>query len=524
VKKDSIKKRRQKMSEDNLPMLNREYLESELMGTELADFSAEILDYPEKVVQIGEGNFLRAFVDWMFHTMNKKGIFKGRAVVVQPIAEGRVANLNQQDGLYTLYLRGIENGKEVNKKEIMTAISRGLNSYTEWEQFLKLAEDPAVEFVVSNTTEAGISYNETDQLTDTPPESYPGKLTAYLYRRYQSFNGDPGKGMVIIPVELIDRNGDNLKRIILQLAEDWNLEAEFSSWIKESNHFLNTLVDRIVTGYPFNEIDKLEKELAYHDQNLDTGEIFHLWVIEGDESLKEKLPFHKAGLNVKWVDDLTPYRTTKVRILNGAHTSTVPVSYLAGIDLVRDAVNDELVGEFIKQAVFEDIIPTLAADPAELDDFAHKIFERFKNPYIDHKWLDISLNSTSKFKTRVLPSLVQHIEQLSKVPVRLSFSLAALITFYQGTELEDGKLVAYRGEDKYLIRDDKPALEYFAQLWSKFKAAEITLAELGRDVLANQDFWDRDLNQLPGLTESVVSNLKMIKKAGMKASLEKLIK
>jgi tagaturonate reductase len=512
------------MSEKNLPMLNLKYLKSELLGTELAEFPAEILDYPEKVVQIGEGNFLRAFVDWMFHTMNKKGHFKGRTVVVQPIREGRISNLNEQDGLYTLFLRGIENGEEVNKKEIMTAISRGIESYDQWEEFLKLAENPEIEFVVSNTTEAGIAYNEDDKLTDTPPESYPAKLAAYLYRRYQTFNGAQDKGMVIIPVELIDRNGDNLKSIILKLAEDWKLEAGFSEWIKESNHFLNTLVDRIVTGYPFNEIDELEAELGYHDQNLDTGEIFHLWVIEGDKSLKEKLPFHKAGLNVKWVDDLTPYRTTKVRILNGAHTSTVPVSYLAGIDLVRDAVNDELVGEFIKQAVFEDIIPTLDADEAELEDFASKIFERFKNPYIDHKWLDISLNSTSKFKTRVLPSLVQHIEEYDKVPERLSFALAALIHFYHGTELEEGKLVAFRGEEKYLIRDDKDALKYFADLWCRFEDEEIDLAELGRNVLANQDFWGRDLNQLPGLTDSLNNNLEIIKKEGMKTSLEKLIK
>ncbi|MFW5735813.1 MAG: tagaturonate reductase, partial [Halanaerobium sp.] len=246
--------------------------------------------------------------------------------------------------------------------------------------------------------------------------------------------------------------------------------------------------------------------------------------IEGDKSLKEKLPFQKAGLNVKWVDDLTPYRTTKVRILNGAHTSTVPVSYLAGIDLVRDAVNDDLVGEFIKQAVFEDIIPTLDADEEELEDFASKIFERFKNPYIDHKWLDISLNSTSKFKTRVLPSLVQYIEKYDKVPQRLSFALASLIHFYHGTELEEGKLAAYRNGEKYLIRDDQDALQYFADLWSGYEAEDIDLAELGAEVLANKNFWDRDLNQLPGLTDSLVSKLKMIEKEGMQKSLENLIK
>ncbi len=512
------------MSQEKLPMLNRNLLEDRLLGTELAEYSSEILDYPERVVQIGEGNFLRAFVDWMFHEMNKKGIFKGTAVVVQPIREGRVSNLNEQDGLYTLYLRGIENGEEVNRKEIITSVSRGLESYKQWEEVLELAENPEIDIVFSNTTEAGISYNEDDKLTDAPPESYPGKLAAYLHRRYQTFEGAEDKGMVIVPVELIDRNGDNLKKIILKLADDWNLEAGFKEWIESSNHFLNTLVDRIVTGYPFNEIEKLESELGYHDQNLDTGEIFHLWVIEGDESLKEKLPFHKAGLNVKWVDDLTPYRTTKVRILNGAHTSTVPVSYLAGIDLVRDAVNDDLVGEFINQAVFKDIIPTLDADEEELHDFASNIFERFKNPYIDHKWLDISLNSTSKFKTRVLPSLVQHIEKLGKVPERLTFSLAALMIFYKGTEIEEAKLKAYRYGEEYLIRDDREALEYFLELWSRYEDNEIELSELAEDVLANKDFWDRDLNELPGLKESVISHLKVIKEEGLKSGLKKIIK
>ncbi|MCC3144066.1 tagaturonate reductase [Halanaerobium sp. Z-7514] len=510
------------MAKKDLKMLNREFLEKQLLGSELANFPAEILDYPEKVLQFGEGNFLRAFVDWMFHKMNKKGIFKGRAVVIQPIRKGRISNLNEQDGLYTLYLRGIEAGEEVNKKEIMTAISRGLEAYSQWDKVLKLAEKEEIEIVVSNTTEAGISYNPDDKLEASPPESFPAKLAAYLYRRYEYFNGDPEKGMIILPVELIDRNGDNLKRIILKLADDWGLESEFKQWIKKSNHFLNTLVDRIVTGYPFNEIDDLEAELGYHDQNLDTGEIFHLWVIEGDESLKAKVPFHKADLNVKWVDDLSPYRTTKVRILNGAHTSTVPVAYLSGIDLVRDAVNDQLLGEFIKKAVFNDIIPTLRADQAELEDFANKIFERFKNPYIDHKWLDISLNSTSKFKTRVLPSIVEHIEKLNKTPEYLIFSLAALIAFYKGTEIEASELKAYREGKEYLIKDDQEALEFFAELWSKYENEKIELADLLNSVLAAKELWGRDLTELANLEASAFKQLKTIEKEGMKAALKKL--
>ncbi len=512
------------MSKANLPKLNKEYLNKELLGTELADYSAEIMEYPERVIQFGEGNFLRAFVDWMFHQMNKEGVFKGRTVIVQPIPQGRVSNLNEQDSLYTLLLRGMENGEVIDKREIMTGVSRGLEAYTQWDEVLKLAENPTIEFVFSNTTEAGIVYSADDKLDDAPPSSYPGKLAAYLYHRYQHFNGDKEKGMLIVPVELIDRNGDKLKEIILRLADDWDLPVDFKKWIEEDNTFVNTLVDRIVTGYPFKEIDTLEEELGYHDENLDTGEIFHLWIIEGDQSLKEKLPFHKVGLNVKWVDDMTPYRSRKVRILNGAHTSTVPVSYLSGIDLVRGAVNDELLGDFIKKVLFEDIIPTLDFDSDELKSFAGKILERFKNPYIDHKWLDISLNSTSKFKTRVLPSLVKYIEEYDKLPEKLVFSLASLITFYNGTEIRDKQLVAYRDNQEYLIKDDIGALEFFADIWGKYKNNDITIEELAKEVLANQNFWKRDLNELPGLTEGLIVYLNQIEEDGVKKSLKNLLR
>ncbi len=511
------------MANDKLPMLNKKLLKEKLLGTELADYSKDILDQPEKVIQFGEGNFLRAFVEWMFHQMNKENVFNGSVVVVQPISTGRVCNLNEQDGLYTLYLRGREQGKTVNKKEIITSISRGVNSYSQWDEVLKCAENPEIEFLISNTTEAGIAYHPEDKLEDTPPDSYPGKVTAYLYHRYQTFNGDSEKGMILIPCELIDRNGDNLKKIVIKLADDWGLPAGFVDWVKEHNVFLNTLVDRIVTGYPFNEVEELEKELGYHDQNLDTGEIFHLWIIEGDEGLKEKLPFHKVGLNVKWVEDMTPYRTRKVRILNGAHTSTVPVSFLANVDLVRDAVNDKLLNSFIRRTVFEEIIPTLNFDEDELKDFAEKIFDRFNNPFIDHKWLDISLNSTSKFKTRVLPSLKGYIEDTGEVPSNLSYSLAALIAFYKGTEIEDNNLVAYRGDKTYKIMDDLEALEFFKDVWTKQGKGEINLGVLVKEVLAHQDFWKEDLNQLPGLKDKVTGYLEEILDKGMQDSLQDLM-
>jgi tagaturonate reductase len=505
------------------PALNRRLLEDKLIETEVANYHRELLDYPEKVIQFGEGNFLRAFVEWMFHNMNKQGLFKGRVVVVQPIPQGRVANLNEQDGLYTLILRGLQGGKLIDKKEIIPTISRGLEAYSQWEEVLKCAENPEIEYLISNTTEAGISYNPEEQLNDTPPASFPGKVTVYLYRRYQYFKGDPTKGMVIIPCELIDRNGDNLKRIVLRLAREWGLPQGFIDWINNANYFLNTLVDRIVTGYPFNEVENIEKELGYRDQNLNTGEIFHLWVIEGDKSLSKCLPFTEVGLNVKWVDDLTPYRTRKVRILNGAHTSSYALSYLSGIDLVRDAVKDEIVGEFMRETIFEEIIPTLDLDTEELKDFAMDVLERFKNPFIAHKWQDIALNATSKFKARVLPSLQEYIKKEGVIPKNLAFSLATMIAFYQGTEIRDNKLVGHRKGREYLVSDDLSALEFFRKLWKDYDAGKSDPITLARQVLANTDFWGEDLNNVSGLAVKVGAYLQGILSEGMGKSVEKLV-
>src|SRR5690554_4150992 len=407
-----------------LKQINREVLGDRLMGTELADYSAEILNYPERVVQFGEGNFLRAFVDWLFHQLNKKGYFKGRTVVVQPIPPGRVSNLKQQDNLYTLLLRGIQEGEIINRREIISSISRGLEAYTEWDEVLKLAENPDIEFVVSNTTEAGIVYSADDQPDDSPPDSFPGKLTVYLYHRYQFFNGDSSKGMIIIPVELIENNGERLREIILKLAERWNLPGEFKNWIKEDNIFLNTLVDRIVTGYPENEVDELEAELGYHDENIVAGEIFHLWVIEGDKKLKEKLPFHKIGLNVKWVNELRPYRQRKVRILNGVHTSTVPVAYLAGINLVRDAVEDPCLGKYMERVVFDNIIPSMN-NGGELNDFAQKVLERFRNPFRSEE-------HTSELQSRphlVCRLLLEKKKKNTKTAIITSFKRSKMISF-----------------------------------------------------------------------------------------------
>lgn len=480
-------------------------------------------DLPERVIQFGEGNFLRAFVDWMFHQMNKQNLFNGRVVVVQPIAQGLVDRLNEQDGLYTLILRGLKDGKPTELKEIISSISRGINPYTQWDEYLKCAENPDIEFVISNTTEAGISYDKNDSLDKKPPISYPGKLTAYLYHRFNHFKGDQTKGMVIIPCELIDRNGDNLKKIILQLSDDWSLPEEFKKWIKDNNIFLNTLVDRVVTGYPKDEIEDILNYLGYEDGLVDTGELFHLWVIEGPKELSERLPFTKAGLNVLWTDDMAPYRTRKVRILNGAHTSSVPAAFLYGLETVGEMMDHEVLGKFARQVIYDEIIPSINLDKNMLTEFADSVVERFQNPYIKHYLISILLNSSSKFKTRVLPSIIEYQQLYSKLPEKLTFSLAALISVYKDGKVEGSEMKARRDKGEFIMKDDLWALEFFEKTWSEFDGSKEAAKKVAETVLANSKMWEQDLNNIDGLTDKVADYLYQITNDGIKATVERLV-
>ncbi|MDQ3278113.1 MAG: tagaturonate reductase, partial [Bacteroidota bacterium] len=348
-------------------------------------------EYPEKVLQFGEGNFLSCFVDWMFHRLNRAGAFNGSVVAVQPIERGMVDLLNAQDGLYTVYLRGLKAGQPESTHETVDVISRGINPYTEFAAYLQTAENPDMRYVVSNTTEAGITYSETDMPTDAPPASFPAKLAVWLHHRFTTFNGDNTKGVHIIPCELIEKNADNLKRVLLQLSERWGYEEQFTDWLQTACTFSNTLVDRIVPGYPATRMEEITKELGYEDKQVVEGEPFHLWVIEAPESLQQELPFPSIGLDVLYVPDITPYRTRKVRILNGAHTTLVPVAYLYGIDTVREAVEDAVIGKFLRSAIFEEIIPTLDLPKEELEQFAAEVIDRFRNPYIKHQLLSIAL-------------------------------------------------------------------------------------------------------------------------------------
>ncbi len=476
-------------------------------------------NYPEKVLQFGEGNFLRAFVDWMIDKANRDGIYRGSIVLCQPIAQGLKDMINAQDGVYTLAMRGAENGQPVENIEVITSVSRCINPYENYEDLMEIARSADLEVVVSNTTEAGIAYHEGDRLTDRPPVSFPAKVTAFLYERYKAFNGDPRKGLLFLPVELIDNNGAELKRIVLKYAEEWELGQEFTEWVNTANEFTSTLVDRIVTGYPRDEISYFEEKLGYKDNIIDTSELFNLWVIEGDKKWADKLPVHKTDANVIWTDDVKPYKKRKVRILNGAHTSTVLAAYLAGFDIVGDFMKDDTVRTFMNDVIYKEVIPTLDLPKEELESFAAAVNDRFANPYIKHNLLDIALNSCSKFNARCLPSLLGYVEEKGKLPKCLTFSLAAFIKFYQG-EWKDGVYTGTRKDGtQYPLRDDEAVIRFFADAW-----AENDAEKTAESVLSSKDFWSgEDLTEVPGLKDAVAGYLKEMDKKEIKEIMAELI-
>lgn len=469
--------------------------------------------YPVKVIQFGEGNFLRAFVDWQIDKMNKEADFNGSVAVVQPLEGGLIHMLNEQDCLYTLYLQGIQNGKATKTHTVIDCIDRAVDPYKDYNKYLELAEIPSVRFIISNTTEAGIVFENDDKLEGGCQKGYPSKLTALLYHRFKTFNGALDKGLNIIPCELIDRNGEKLKEIVLKYAEIWNLGDEFITWINTANTFFCSLVDRIVPGYPRDTIEEVRAELGYDDNLVDVGEVFHLWVIEGPQCLKEELPIEKAGLNVKVVDDMTPYRTRKVRILNGPHTAMVPVAYLYGLETVGETVDHEIMGQYVRELIFDEIVPTLDLPHDELVQFGNDIIERFQNPYVKHYLMSIALNSMSKYKTRDLPSLTEYLKRKGELPRKLVFSLAALIEFYKGK----------RGNEDIKLADDEHILELYKNLWSECDGSESGLKTLVTKVLAYDRNWGMDLNEIEGLTQAVTDNLILIEKVGMKEAVKSVL-
>lgn len=476
-------------------------------------------DAPERVLQFGEGNFLRAFVDYFIDRMNEAAGFQSKVVLVQPIGGGDMVRnfINEQEGLYTLFLRGSENGQEVTEKRVISCVSRCINPYNDYEAYMECAKNPELRFIACNTTEAGIVYDPACQKEDRPAASYPGKLTQFLYERYQNFGSEAGKGFIILSCELIDDNGKELEKCVLQYAKQWELGEGFLNWVKDENIFCSTLVDRIVTGYPRNEAKALCEALGYEDNVIDTGEIFGFWVIEGPESLKEELPFEAAGLPVLVTDNHKPYKQRKVRILNGAHTSMVLGAFLSGQDIVRGCMEDGTIREFMNKTIYEEIIPTLTLPEQELMDFAKAVTDRFNNPFIDHALLAISLNSTSKWKARVLPSLKGYVEKKGSLPKCIVASLAFYISFYQGVRLDEGGFIGMRGKEEYKIQDGADVLEFY------YRHKDDNPNHLAEAVLSNEKFWGENLMELPGLCEEVAKGLEVIKEQGAYALMKQCL-
>ncbi len=465
--------------------------------------------YTEKVIQFGEGNFLRAFIEWIIWKTNQKTDFNASVVVVQPIDRGMVDMLNEQDGLYHLNLQGLLDGKPVDSIDLIDVISRGINPYRDFQDYLKLAEQPEMRFIISNTTEAGIAFDPACKFTDAPASSYPGKLVQLLYHRYEYFKGDLSKGFIIFPCELIFLNGKHLKECIYQYIELWKLGEDFKNWFEKACGVYCTLVDRIVPGYPRDNAAELCERAGYEDHLLDKAEIFHLWVIEAPKEVAKEFPADKAGLNVLFVPSEAPYHERKVTLLNGPHTVLSPVGYLSGLNTVRECCEDETIGAFVHKVMYEELLPTLNLPEEELRKFAGDVLERFKNPFVKHFVTSIMLNSFPKFKARDLPGLKTYLERKGELPKGIVLGLAGICTYYKG-----GK----RGDDEIVVNDDEAIKNLLVELWASGDVAAVAKGVLGAEFI-----WDEDLNAVPGLTELLTADLALIQKEGMRAAVKSIL-
>ena len=438
----------------------------------------------ETVIQFGEGGFLRGFADYFFQKLQDKGLFDGSVVIVQPIEKGMCSVLEQQGCEYNLFLRGIDNGQVVDEHTHIDIISRCVNPYENFESYMKLAENPDFRFIVSNTTEAGIEYVDSNQFTDAPARSFPGKLTQLLYKRFRLGL----KGFIILSCELIDHNGEELEKCCLRYADLWGLGEEFKTWLVQENDFCSTLVDRIVTGFPRDEHEELCRRIGEQDNMMDTAEIFHLWVIQG--SHEDELPLQKAGFHVVWTDNVDPYKKRKVRILNGAHTSMVLGAHLYGLKTVGECLKDEKVSALLRKCIFGEIIPAIG-DTEDNRKFGEAVLERFSNPFIKHMLLSISLNSVSKFRARVLPTILEYRDMFGSCPQGLTFSLAALIAFYRTDDANDSQ-----------------------EIMDFMKTAPV------EDILKREDYWGQDLSPLLG---DVKKWYELIETAGMSKAYDAVL-
>ena len=472
--------------------------------------TAQKVQRPERIIQFGEGNFLRAFVDWIVYNMNEKTDFNGSIVVVQPIDKGMVDMLEAQDNLYHVNLQGLDKGEVVNDLTLIDVISRSLNPYSQNDDFMKLADQPEMRFVISNTTEAGIAFDPSCKLEDAPASSYPGKLTQLLYRRFKTFNGDMTKGLIIFPCELIFLNGHKLKEVIYQYIELWNLGEDFKKWFEGACGVYATLVDRIVPGFPRKDIVEIKEKLQYDDNLVVQAEIFHLWVIEAPESVAKEFPADKAGMNVLFVPSEEPYHERKVTLLNGPHTVLSPVAYLSGVDIVRDACQHEVVGKYINKVMFDELMQTLHLPIEELKQFGKDVLERFNNPFVDHAVTSIMLNSFPKYQTRDLPGLKVYLERKGELPKGLVLGLAAIITYYKGGKRADGAEI--------VPNDAAEITTLLTNLWATGDTQKVAEGVLGAEFI-----WGEDLNKIPGLTAAIKADLDSIQEKGMLETVKAIV-
>ena len=465
--------------------------------------------YTEKIIQFGEGNFLRAFIDWIIWKTNQKTDFNASVVIVQPIEKGLVSWLNEQDGLYHLNLQGLDEGKPVDSVDMIDVVSRGLSPYSDFQAYLSLAEQPEIRFVISNTTEAGIAFDPACRLTDEPASSYPGKLVQLLYHRYEHFKGAADKGLIIFPCELIFENGKHLKECIYKYIELWELPDAFKIWFTNCCGVYSTLVDRIVPGYPRDTAAQLCERVGYQDKLLDKAEIFHLWVIEAPQEVAAEFPADKAGLHVLFVPSEAPYHERKVTLLNGPHTVLSPVGYLSGLNTVKECCEDETVGKFVHKVMFEELMETLNLPKDDCMKFAADVMDRFRNPFVKHFVTSIMLNSFPKYKTRDLPGLKTYLERKGELPQGLVFGLAAICTYYKG---------GMRGTDEIVPNDDPKIMDSLKALW-----ATGDVKAVAKGVLADEFIWGEDLNAIPGLFDQLAADLALIQEVGMKEAVKTII-
>ncbi|RDC61944.1 tagaturonate reductase [Adhaeribacter pallidiroseus] len=498
-------------------ILNQENLKN-IAPTNVQVPTADSRQLPEKVLQFGTGVLLRGLPDYFIHQANQAGMFNGRIVVVKSTDHGDTSAFEQQDNLYTLCVRGIENGQTVEENIICSAISRVVSASTQWPEILKFAASPDLTVVISNTTEVGIQLVE-DSIQAQLPVSFPGKLVAVLRARYQAFAGDPSKGLVIVPTELIPDNGTKLKDIVYQLAQQLEAEPGFRKWLDTSIIFCNTLVDRIVPGKPDPEkLAALEQELGYHDELLTMSEVYRLWAIAGDEKVQEVLSFAPVDAGIIIAPDIDIYRELKLRLLNGTHTLSCGVAFLANQVTVKQAMGQELVAGFISSLMQNEIAPAIPypVEPAVSLDFSRKVLDRFRNPHLEHQWLSITMNYTSKLKMRVIPVLLKYYELFNQVPQQIAFGFAAYLQFMRATSIENNKYYGKLAGEKYLINDDQALLLH--TYWQQATPAVVT-----QQALQNPDLWGADLTTLPGFAPTVAAYLTQIQEAGIAQALQHVV-